>query len=67
MTAGPVPGNLTGFPAVSVPAGYDASGLPIGLQAMSGPWDEGAALRVARAVERRTERREPKVFFDLLG
>ncbi len=61
------PGNLTGYPAVTVPAGYSASGLPIGLQVMAAPWDEGAALKVARAVERNVPRHPPKVFFDLLG
>ena len=29
-----LPANLTGFPATSVPCGYDADGLPIGLQVM---------------------------------
>ncbi|MBK7972982.1 MAG: amidase [Deltaproteobacteria bacterium] len=61
------PGNLTGYPAVTVPAGFSPSALPIGLQIMAGPWDEGTALRVARAVERHVVRPAPKVVYDLLS
>jgi len=46
------PFNLTGHPAASFPVGFDAEGLPIGLQIV-GPLDgEGAILRVASALER---------------
>ncbi len=44
--------NLTGHPAISVPAGWTDGGLPIGLQIV-GPWrDDAAVLRVAAAYER---------------
>ena len=33
-------GNLTGFPAISVPAGYDAAGLPVGVQFFARPYEE---------------------------
>jgi aspartyl-tRNA(Asn)/glutamyl-tRNA(Gln) amidotransferase subunit A len=46
------PGNLTGLPAASVPAGFDGSGLPIGAQFLGRPFDEATVLRVARAAER---------------
>ncbi len=52
--------NLTGQPAISVPAGFDKDGLPIGFQAMARPWDEAVLLRVARAVERPVERAPPR-------
>jgi aspartyl-tRNA(Asn)/glutamyl-tRNA(Gln) amidotransferase subunit A len=46
------PFNLTGHPAVSVPCGIDALGLPIGLQIVGRYWDEITVLRVAAAWER---------------
>jgi Asp-tRNA(Asn)/Glu-tRNA(Gln) amidotransferase A subunit family amidase len=57
------PANLFGLPAISVPAGYDAGGLPIGIQAMGRPGEEDALLRFAAAVEARVEKRAPKVWF----
>jgi Asp-tRNA(Asn)/Glu-tRNA(Gln) amidotransferase A subunit family amidase len=61
------PANLTGHPAVSVPAGYDADGMPVGLQFMGRPWEENLLLRIGDAVERVVERRAPKIHFPLLG
>lgn len=49
--------NLTGNPAISVPAGYDPDGLPIGLQLTGRHWDEALLLRAALAVESRVEYR----------
>ncbi|MDR3516570.1 MAG: amidase [Azospirillaceae bacterium] len=46
------PYNLTGMPALSVPCGFDAAGMPIGLQIAGRPFDEMAVLRVAHAYER---------------
>lgn len=48
------PHNLTGCPAMSVPMGYTAHGLPISLQVASGRWREADMLRVARAYEAAT-------------
>jgi aspartyl-tRNA(Asn)/glutamyl-tRNA(Gln) amidotransferase subunit A len=42
--------NLTGLPAVPVPAGLSQSGLPIGVQVMGRHFDEVTALRVAHAI-----------------
>ncbi|HEY8641631.1 MAG TPA: amidase [Candidatus Dormibacteraeota bacterium] len=44
-------GNLVGGPAVSVPCGFSAEGLPIGLQVLGRPADDERVLRVARAYE----------------
>jgi aspartyl-tRNA(Asn)/glutamyl-tRNA(Gln) amidotransferase subunit A len=45
------PINLTGLPAATVPCGFDAGGLPIGLQIVA-PWlEEGLILRIAAAFE----------------
>ena len=56
-----VPFNLTGLPVISLPCGFDAGGLPIGLQIAGRAFDEATVLRVARAYERDTEwhRRRP--------
>ena len=58
--------NLTGIPAISVPAGYDSAGLPVGLQFHSRAWNESLLLRVAFVVETHTKRIPPQVCFDLL-
>jgi aspartyl-tRNA(Asn)/glutamyl-tRNA(Gln) amidotransferase subunit A len=47
--------NLAGLPGVSVPCGFTASGLPIGLQILGPPFAEEKLLRVARLYERATD------------
>ncbi|MEM8570488.1 MAG: Asp-tRNA(Asn)/Glu-tRNA(Gln) amidotransferase subunit GatA [Pseudomonadota bacterium] len=44
--------NLAGLPGVAVPAAIDPSGLPLGLQVIGRPWEEGEMLNVAFAIER---------------
>jgi len=46
-----VPASMAGLPAISVPAGLDASGLPLGLQLIGRAFDEVTLLRAARALE----------------
>jgi Asp-tRNA(Asn)/Glu-tRNA(Gln) amidotransferase A subunit family amidase len=60
------PANLTGLPAISIPAGYDRNGLPIGLHLTGRPWDESTLLRLAGAAEAAVPRQRPAVYFDLL-
>ncbi|TVP71436.1 MAG: Asp-tRNA(Asn)/Glu-tRNA(Gln) amidotransferase subunit GatA [Rhodobacteraceae bacterium] len=43
--------NLAGLPGVAVPAGLDAKGLPLGLQLIGRPWEEGALLNTAQVLE----------------
>ena len=50
-----VSANLAGLPAISVPCGFTADGLPIGLQLTGRRFDEATLLRVADAYERDTE------------
>jgi len=47
-----VSANLAGLPAISVPCGFTAGGLPIGMQLTGRAFDEAALLRVAEAYER---------------
>jgi Asp-tRNA(Asn)/Glu-tRNA(Gln) amidotransferase A subunit family amidase len=60
------PANLSGLPAITVPAGYDGTGMPIGLQLMARPWEENSLLRLAYAIDGVVERRKPTIHFDLL-
>jgi aspartyl-tRNA(Asn)/glutamyl-tRNA(Gln) amidotransferase subunit A len=46
--------NLTGLPAISVPCGFTATGLPIGMQLVGRAYDEETVLRVAHAYEQAT-------------
>jgi aspartyl-tRNA(Asn)/glutamyl-tRNA(Gln) amidotransferase subunit A len=45
------PFNVTGNPAMSVPCGFSASGLPMGIQLVGRPFDERTVLRVGAAFE----------------
>jgi aspartyl-tRNA(Asn)/glutamyl-tRNA(Gln) amidotransferase subunit A len=44
--------NLAGLPSISVPAGVDAQGLPLGLQLIGRALDEGTVFSVAGAIEK---------------
>jgi len=44
--------NLAGLPGIAVPAGLDRQGLPLGLQLIGRPWEEGDLLNVAYTLER---------------
>ncbi|MBT9244406.1 Asp-tRNA(Asn)/Glu-tRNA(Gln) amidotransferase subunit GatA [Gemmobacter fulvus] len=44
--------NLAGLPGVSVPVGLDPDGLPLGLQLIGRPWEEGDLLNHAYVLER---------------
>ncbi|WP_420549697.1 Asp-tRNA(Asn)/Glu-tRNA(Gln) amidotransferase subunit GatA [Curvivirga sp.] len=46
-----VTANLAGLPGISVPAGLDSNGLPLGLQLLGKPFDEETVLRTAFALE----------------
>jgi aspartyl-tRNA(Asn)/glutamyl-tRNA(Gln) amidotransferase subunit A len=58
-----VSANLAGVPAISIPCGFTASELPIGLQLTGRMFDEPTLLRIADAFERNTEwsNREPSL------
>ncbi len=46
-----MPFNLTGNPAVSLPCGFDAAGMPLAIQLVARPGEDAALLRVAAAFE----------------
>ncbi len=46
-----VPASLAGLPGMSIPAGLDSNGLPLGLQVIGKPWDEEMVFRVAGVIE----------------
>ena len=48
------PFNLTGFPAMSIPCGFTTDGLPVGMQLVAKPWEEGLLLAVANAYQQVT-------------
>ena len=49
-----VSANLAGLPAISMPCGFTAGGLPIGLQLTGRAFEEASLLRIADAYERVT-------------
>ncbi len=44
--------NLAGLPGIAVPVGLDSKGLPLGLQLIGRPWEEGDLLNHAHVLER---------------
>ncbi len=52
--------NLAGVPGISVNCGFTKSGLPIGLQILGKPFDEGAILNAAYAYEQATAWKEQR-------
>lgn len=53
--------NLAGIPALSVPAGLDSQGLPIGLQIMGDHFQEQKIMNIALAVEKCCEQINPSI------
>jgi aspartyl-tRNA(Asn)/glutamyl-tRNA(Gln) amidotransferase subunit A len=57
-----IPAPLAGLPGLSVPCGFDARGLPVGLQLMGEHFSEARLLGIAHQYQRATDwhRRVPK-------
>ena len=47
-----IPANISGYPAVSIPAGLTGNGLPVGLQAYARRHEDALLLDLALAMER---------------
>ena len=56
--------NIIGVPAVVVPGGFYASGLPFGLELSAKPWRDGDLLGYAYAYEQATKHRKPPVLVE---
>jgi len=58
-----IPVNLAGTCAMSLPCGFSAAGLPIGMQLIGKPFDEATVLHTAHAFEQATEwhKRRPEL------
>ncbi len=56
--------NMIGVPAVVVPGGFYASGLPFGLEISALPWRDGDLLGYAYAYEQATRHRRPPVLVE---
>jgi len=58
------PGNnrrlspVLGFPALTVPAGFTADGLPVGIEFMGRPYAEGTLFKFGYAYEQKTRHRK---------
>ncbi len=50
-----LPASLAGLPGMSVPAGFDADAMPVGLQLIGNYFEEGALLHAAHAFQQATE------------
>nr|VFJ86371.1 MAG: aspartyl/glutamyl-tRNA(Asn/Gln) amidotransferase subunit A [Candidatus Kentron sp. H]VFJ88219.1 MAG: aspartyl/glutamyl-tRNA(Asn/Gln) amidotransferase subunit A [Candidatus Kentron sp. H]VFJ95442.1 MAG: aspartyl/glutamyl-tRNA(Asn/Gln) amidotransferase subunit A [Candidatus Kentron sp. H] len=50
-----LPLNLAGLPGMSVPAGFHAGGLPVGLQLIADHWQEGRLLNVGHCYQQETD------------
>jgi aspartyl-tRNA(Asn)/glutamyl-tRNA(Gln) amidotransferase subunit A len=57
------PFNVTGSPALSVPAGFSKAGLPLAMQIVGAPFSEAMVYRVAHAYEQATQwgKRHPEL------
>ena len=54
------PSSLAGLPGISVPCGFTRGGLPVGLQILAAPFEEGKILNIAYAFEQHTNHHRQK-------
>jgi aspartyl-tRNA(Asn)/glutamyl-tRNA(Gln) amidotransferase subunit A len=52
--------NIAGLPGISVPAGLDAQGLPLGLQLIGRPFDEATLFTLGTVIEKAAGRFAPE-------
>jgi aspartyl-tRNA(Asn)/glutamyl-tRNA(Gln) amidotransferase subunit A len=54
---------MAGLPGISVPAGLDAQGLPLGLQLIGRPFDEETLFSLAAVIEQAAGHFTPKTWW----
>ena len=52
--------NMAGLPGISVPAGVNAKGLPLGLQLIGRPFDEATLFQISKVIEDQAGSFEPR-------
>jgi len=57
----------TGFPAISIPAGFTTDGLPVGMELLARPFEDARLVGFAYAYEQGTHHRRPPVLTPPLG
>ena len=62
-----LPANLCGHPALTVPCGFTAAGLPTGLQLIGRPFAEAVLLGLGRAYEQATRWHEQRPALAVAG
>jgi aspartyl-tRNA(Asn)/glutamyl-tRNA(Gln) amidotransferase subunit A len=55
--------NMAGLPGISVPAGLDAQGLPLGLQLIGRPFDEETLFAIGHVIEQAAGRFQPELWW----
>ncbi|HXD45338.1 MAG TPA: amidase family protein, partial [Pseudolabrys sp.] len=55
--------NMAGLPGISVPAGLDAQGLPLGLQLIGRPFDEETLFSLGEVIEQAAGRFTPQTWW----
>jgi aspartyl-tRNA(Asn)/glutamyl-tRNA(Gln) amidotransferase subunit A len=51
--------NMAGLPGISIPAGVNAQGLPLGLQLIGRPFDEETLFSLGAVIEKAAGRLSP--------